>query len=114
MKPAAEDAADIIVHYLRQAAAGRDRYEPDMIAEIEGVMQGLIDEAVTRAVADVLSRGIQHVEPQLFNEPVQRGSRTPLIEVPDAPTPLGPTCAKPPGDMMDGDEARKYYDPDLE
>lgn len=103
MKPAAEEVTEILVHYLRRAAVGDGLRGPDdTFAEIEGAMQGLIDEAVTRAVADVLSRGIQHVEPQLFNEPVQGGSRTPLIEVPDAPTPLGPVCARPIQDA-DGD-----------
>ena len=85
MKPAAEEATEIILHYLRHAGSSVNLDDPDVFAEIEGVMQGLIDEAVTRAVADVLSRGLQHVN--VVN--VHNDGLTPR-EVPDAPAPPGP------------------------
>lgn len=88
MKTAAEEAAEVIVHYLQMAARNRNLDDFVLIfSEIEGVMQGMIDEAVKRALAEG--------PPQLFNEPVQGGSCTPPIEVPDAPAPLGPVCTRP-------------------
>ena len=99
MKPAAEEVTEILVHYLRRAAAGDGLRRPDdTFAEIEGVMQGLIDEAANKAIA--IMRGTE--KPQLLNEPVQGGCCTPLIEEPDEPEPLGPMCARPIQDA-DGD-----------
>lgn len=45
MKPAAEDATEILMHYLRHAGSSVDLDDPDVFAEIKDAMQGLIDEA---------------------------------------------------------------------
>lgn len=115
MKLAAEEAAEIIAHYIDAARSGAYLHSADRLGEIEGVMQGLIDEATTEAKKDSIAhaklflrvRGDieklriemaalrRELPPQLFNEPVQGGSCTPLIKVPDEPAPLGPMCARP-------------------
>lgn len=125
MKPAAEDAAQILVHYLRHAAKGTDLGNPDTFAEVEGVMQGLIDEAGTAqkeyriATAKLFLRVRGDIEKlrieiaALKRAPVVNVTNTspqlpdgwnytpPVKQATELP-PLGPTCARPEPPLRQG------------
>jgi hypothetical protein len=84
MRPAAEEATIILVHYLRHAAEGHNLNSPDTFAEIQDVMQDLIDEAVNKAIATMRGTERQQLPPDwTYSPPVKQ-----------EPEPLGPMCVK--------------------
>lgn len=125
MKPAAEEAANIIVHYLAQVKSnvGFNPRSSDTFAEIEGAMQDLIDaeseaqkenriataklflrvrgdiEKLRIEVAALKRELATHKLPPdwTYAPGVQRVTPPPFA--PDAPAPLGPMCVKPGEDL---------------
>lgn len=80
MKPAAQHAAEIIVHYLDLARRGADLDCGDRFTEIESAMQGMIDEA--RATFRARPDGSVL---RLKNPVPRSGHASRPIEMPDAP-----------------------------